>query len=247
MDLKTICKSVLMAMTAGMVLAGCSGGSKADSASQKASNQEKASSQTSAQSSTSATSQKNDSVVKAARSIPGGKQYQATMTVKDYGTIKFVMDEGIAPETVDNFVELANSGFYNGLSLHRIIDGFMIQGGDPRGDGTGGSSRQIEGEFASNGFDNSLKHVRGTVSMARSQDPNSASSQFFIMQEDTPSLDGQYAAFGTVTEGMDVVDAIAKAAKPTDNNGSIAKDKQPVIETITIEEMDQPVSTSQNG
>lgn len=170
-------------------------------------------------------------------SIPGGKQYKATIKVKGYDTpIVFTMDEGIAPESVGNFVSLADSGFYDGLTFHRIMEGFMIQGGDPKGNGTGGSSHQIEGEFASNGFDNSLKHLRGTVSMARSSDPNSASSQFFIVQEDSSSLDGEYAAFGTVTSGMDVVDQIAASAKPTDNNGTIEKDQQPVIESITVTE-----------
>lgn len=173
-------------------------------------------------------------------SIPGGKRYKATIKVKGYDTpIVFTMDEGIAPESVDNFVSLADSGFYDGLTFHRIMEGFMIQGGDPRGDGTGGSSHQIYGEFAENGFDNSLEHVRGTVSMARSSDPDSASSQFFIVQDDSQFLDGQYAAFGTVVSGMEVVDEIAETAKPTDNNGSITKSDQPVIESITIEEVDE--------
>lgn len=209
-----------------LLAAGCSSAPKESIASSTVS--ETASSQTSSTASSQSARQ--------TESIPGGKQYEATIKIKDYGTIKFTMDEGIAPETVDNFVSLAESGFYDELTLHRIMEGFMIQGGDPRGNGTGGSSHTIYGEFASNGFDNSLKHKRGTVSMARSQDPDSASSQFFIMQEDNDSLDGQYAAFGTVTEGMDVVDKIAADAKPTDNNGTIEKDQQPVIESITITE-----------
>ena len=139
-----------------------------------------------------------------------------------------------APNTVRNFVALANSGYYDGLTFHRLIEGFMAQGGDPNGDGTGGAEEDIQGEFLSNGFNNSLKHVRGTVSMARSGDPDSASSQFFIVQEDTPSLDGEYAAFGTVTSGMDVVDKILEDARPTDDNGTISKDSQPVIESITV-------------
>ena len=121
--------------------------------------------------------------------------YTAEIAVKDYGTITVELDGDAAPETVKNFVSLAESGFYDGLTFHRIIDGFMIQGGDPNGDGTGGSEETIPGEFSANGFDNPLSHTRGTISMARSQDYDSASSQFFIMQEDTPSLDGQYAAF----------------------------------------------------
>lgn len=164
------------------------------------------------------------------------KKYLATIQVKDKGNIVVELDESIAPETVDNFVNLAESGFYDGLTFHRIIEGFMIQGGDPLGNGTGGSDKTIKGEFDSNGFENTLSHERGVISMARSMDPDSASSQFFIVQEDSPFLDGQYAAFGKVTEGMDIVDEIAEEAKPTDNNGTIEKADQPVIEKITIEE-----------
>lgn len=173
-------------------------------------------------------------IIEMAGSEPGGQKYQATIKVKDYGDIVFEMDEGIAPETVKNFVKLADEGFYNGLTFHRLIEGFMAQGGDPNGDGTGGAPETIQGEFASNGFNNTLQHVRGTVSMARSSLPDSASSQFFIVQEDTPSLNGDYAAFGTVTSGMDVVDQILEDAKPTDSNGTIDKEDQPVIESITV-------------
>ena len=160
--------------------------------------------------------------------------YTAEIAVKDYGTITVELDGDAAPETVKNFVSLAESGFYDGLTFHRIIDGFMIQGGDPNGDGTGGSEETIPGEFSANGFDNPLSHTRGTISMARSQDYDSASSQFFIMQEDTPSLDGQYAAFGHVTSGMEVVDAICEDAVNGDANGVLPAEDQPVIESITI-------------
>lgn len=160
----------------------------------------------------------------------------ATIEVERYGTIKLQLNGTVAPVTVTNFANLAASGFYDGLTFHRIIKGFMIQGGDPKGDGTGGSDRAIVGEFADNGHPNPISHVRGTISMARSSAPNSASSQFFIMQEDTPSLDGQYAAFGHVTEGMDVVDAIADAAKPTDSNGTIAPGEQPKIVSIRMDD-----------
>lgn len=160
--------------------------------------------------------------------------YTAEIAVKDYGTITVGLDGDAAPETVKNFVSLAESGFYDGLTFHRIIDGFMIQGGDPNGDGTGGSEETIPGEFSANGFDNPLSHTRGTISMARSQDYDSASSQFFIMQEDTPSLDGQYAAFGHVTSGMEVVDAICEDAVNGDANGVLPAEDQPVIESITI-------------
>lgn len=114
-----------------------------------------------------------------------------------------------APVTVKNFEKLVNSGFYNGLGFHRIIEGFMIQGGDPKGNGTGGPGWHIKGEFASNGVKNDLKHTRGVISMARSADPNSAGSQFFIMHDDAPHLDGQYAAFGKLVNGYDVLDEIA--------------------------------------
>lgn len=173
-------------------------------------------------------------------SVEGGKKYTAVITVKDYGPITLTLDEGVAPETVKNFVKLANEGFYNGLTFHRIMDGFMIQGGDPNGNGTGGSSQNVKGEFLSNGFNNTLSHKKGVISMARAMDPNSGSSQFFIMDEDNASLDGNYAAFGYVTEGMDIVQKIADDAKPTDNNGTIEKDQQPVIESITI--TDQPAN-----
>ena len=156
------------------------------------------------------------------------------ISVKDYGIIKLELDGQTAPETVRNFVDLVNQGFYNGLTFHRIIDGFMIQGGDPTGTGTGGSNKKIKGEFASNGHENNISHVRGVISMARSGDPNSASSQFFIVHEDSTYLDGKYAAFGHVTEGIEVVDKIAETAKPIDNNGTIPKDNQPVIEYIKV-------------
>jgi len=127
----------------------------------------------------------------------------------DGSVIKLELDETAAPITAANFKKLVSEGFYDGLTFHRIIPGFMIQGGDPAGNGTGGSKENIKGEFQSNGFKNPIKHTRGVISMARAQDPNSASSQFFIMHADAPHLDGMYAAFGHVTEGMDVVDKIA--------------------------------------
>ncbi|MEE3393762.1 MAG: peptidylprolyl isomerase [Lachnospiraceae bacterium] len=125
------------------------------------------------------------------------------------GTIKAELYPDIAPNTVNNFISLINKGFYDGLTFHRIISGFMIQGGDPDGIGTGGPGYSIKGEFSSNGFDNSLKHTAGVLSMARAMDPDSAGSQFFIMHKDAPHLDGDYAAFGKVTEGMDIVNKIA--------------------------------------
>ena len=160
--------------------------------------------------------------------------YYADIEIQDYGTITVALDEEAAPETVANFVSLAESGFYDGLTFHRIIEGFMMQGGDPNGDGTGGSGTTIVGEFSENGYENNLSHTRGAISMARSDDYDSASSQFFIVQEDYPSLDGKYAVFGYVTEGMDIVDAICEAAQPTDDNGTIPAEEQPVITSITI-------------
>lgn len=159
--------------------------------------------------------------------------YDCEIKVKNYGSIKLKLDANIAPITVSNFVGLANDGFYKGLTFHRIIKGFMIQGGDPNGDGTGGSKQTIKGEFSANGVDNPLKHTRGVISMARSQSYDSASSQFFIMHEDTSSLDGQYAAFGCAYSGMDIVDKICDDVKTEDSNGTVSKKNQPVIESIT--------------
>lgn len=160
--------------------------------------------------------------------------HHAEIVIKDFGTVKVELDGDTAPITVQNFMDLANAGFYDGLTFHRIMEGFMIQGGDPNGDGTGGSDKTIKGEFSANGVNNDISHKKGVISMARAQDPDSASSQFFIVQEDSEFLDGQYAAFGHVTEGMEFVDIIAKEAKPIDDNGTIPKEEQPVIETIRI-------------
>ena len=158
------------------------------------------------------------------------------ITVKDYGNIKIELDADNAPITVTNFVNLVNDKFYDGLTFHRIINGFMIQGGDPNHDGTGGSDKTIKGEFSENGITNNLSHKRGVISMARSNDMNSASSQFFIVHEDSTFLDGQYAAFGTVLEGMDVVDKIVEKVVTTDDNGTVEYENQPVIESIRVVE-----------
>jgi len=137
------------------------------------------------------------------------KTINATITMENGGEIELELYPDIAPITVENFVSLAEEGFYDGLIFHRVIAGFMIQGGDPQGIGIGGSGKNIKGEFAANGFNNTLSHTRGVISMARSQNFNSASSQFFIMHADGTFLDGQYAAFGKVTKGIEVVDEIA--------------------------------------
>lgn len=164
------------------------------------------------------------------------EKIMAEIKVKDYGTITVALEPEYAPITVENFVKLAKDGFYDGLTFHRIMEGFMMQGGDPNGDGTGGAEETIKGEFSENGVDNPLSHTRGAISMARSQMPDSASSQFFIVHEDSPHLDGQYAAFGYVTEGMDVVDKICTETTGQDRNGVLPAENQPVIESITIQE-----------
>ena len=166
--------------------------------------------------------------------VEGIGMHNIEMTIENYGTVKLELDGDTAPITVQNFLDLVNSGFYNGLTFHRIMDGFMIQGGDPEGTGFGGSENKIIGEFSSNGHKNDISHKKGVISMARSQDPNSASSQFFIMVADADYLDGNYAAFGRVTEGQDIVDKIAKDAVPTDNNGTIPAANQPVITEIKV-------------
>ena len=158
----------------------------------------------------------------------------AVIDIKDYGKITIELDPEAAPITVANFKKLVNEGFYDGLTFHRIIKDFMMQGGDPLGNGTGGSEEEIKGEFSSNGVDNPLSHTRGAVSMARSMMPDSASSQFFIVHQDSIYLDGDYAVFGYVTEGMDVVDKVCNTAKPTDGNGTISASEQPVITSIKL-------------
>lgn len=168
-------------------------------------------------------------------SIDMSLTYYADIDIEDYGKITVKLDQSAAPVTVDNFVSLAESGFYDGLTFHRIMEGFMMQGGDPKGNGTGGADKKIVGEFMANGYNNTLSHTRGAISMARANPYDSASSQFFIVHQDCgDSLDGMYAVFGYVTEGMDVVDEVCTDAKPVDNNGTIPAANQPVIKSITI-------------
>ena len=168
--------------------------------------------------------------------------HYAEITIENYGTIKVGLDAKTAPLTVNNFKTLADANFYDGLTLHRIIEGFMMQGGDPKGNGTGGatnedgSEKHLVGEFAENKIENPLSHVRGAISMARADDKNSASSQFFIVHQDSLTLDGKYAVFGYVTEGMDIVDKICTEAKPSDNNGTIPYQEQPKITSIVVYE-----------
>ncbi len=162
--------------------------------------------------------------------------HHAEITMKDLGVIKVELDGDAAPITVQNFIDLADSGFYDGLTIHRVQTGFMMQGGDPNGDGNGGSGKTITGEFMANGVNNQLSHTRGAISMARtSEDMDSASSQFFIVHQDSTFLDGQYACFGHVTDGMDIVDKICENTPVEDEViCTVAKENQPVIESIKI-------------
>ena len=161
-------------------------------------------------------------------------KHHVEIVIRDYGTIAVELDADAAPITVANFLKLAESGFYDGLTFHRIISGFMMQGGDPEGTGMGGSSEKIKGEFSANGIKNDLSHTRGAISMARAQAMDSASSQFFIVHQDSTFLDGQYACFGYVTDGMDVVDAICETVPVVDNNGTVQDGQQPVMETVRV-------------
>ena len=159
-----------------------------------------------------------------------------TIEMEDGGTIKAELYPEIAPNTVNNFVSLINKGFYDGVIFHRVIPGFMIQGGDPKGMGTGGPGYSIKGEFTRNGFKNDLKHERGVLSMARAMAPNSAGSQFFIMHKNSPHLDGQYASFGKVLEGMEVVDTIANTRRgPNDKPLTPQVMKKVTVETFGVE------------
>ncbi len=178
-----------------------------------------------------------ESAPSAASSITEKITHNVVIEIENYGTITAALYGEAAPITVENFVKLANQGFYDGLTFHRIISGFMIQGGDPKGNGTGGSSENIKGEFSANGVENNIAHQRGVLSMARSSAYDSASSQFFIMHQQATHLDGQYAAFGCVLEGMEVVDAICQNTPVTDGNGTVAKANQPKIISIKVTEV----------
>lgn len=162
------------------------------------------------------------------------KTYFVDIDIEGYGVITVKLNQKSAPFTTEHFAALVERGFYNGLTFHRIIAGFMMQGGDPTGTGMGGSDETIVGEFRSNGYCNYLSHTRGAISMARSMNPNSASSQFFIVHKDSTFLNGEYAVFGYVTEGMEVVDRICDEAKPIDENGTIPRDRHPVMNSVTL-------------
>lgn len=241
-----VCTAAMLAVS---MLAGCSGKSDSQASAQTSQAQSQttqaeskiaqAEEKTQAESKTQAeraaeSSAQNDGAAASEDLQAAAGMHHVTITVKDYGTISVELDGDKAPITVANFLKLAGDGFYDGLTFHRIISGFMIQGGDPLGTGLGGSDEEIKGEFASNGVENPLSHTRGAISMARSQMKDSASSQFFIVHEDSTFLDGEYACFGYVTDGMDVVDAICEAIQVEDNNGTVAKENQPVIESIVV-------------
>ncbi len=223
--MKKITVWLLTLALAAMMLAGC--GSKTDTTDTTETAEE-----------TSATDETSDGAADTADTSENEELltglHHVTIDVQDYGTISLELDADTAPISVTNFINLANEGFYDGLTFHRIISGFMIQGGDPNGNGTGGSDKTIKGEFSANGVENDISHVRGVISMARANDPDSGSSQFFIVHEDSTFLDGQYAAFGHVTDGMDVVDAICEAVPVQDNNGTVAAADQPVITAVTV-------------
>jgi peptidyl-prolyl cis-trans isomerase B (cyclophilin B) len=194
--------------------------------------------ETSAEESTDTTTESSDPTIEAETEEDSTELlsglHHVEIEVENYGTIALELDADTAPITVTNFIDLANDGFYDGLTFHRIISGFMIQGGDPTGTGTGGLEEKIKGEFSDNGVENHISHVRGTISMARSNDPDSASCQFFIMHQDATYLDGSYAAFGHVTDGIDVVDQICADTPVQDSNGTVAAADQPVITSITV-------------
>lgn len=220
-----ISAAIAAALCCILLVAGCGGSGAAQSTKESDSREEAA-----------AADPQTENTTETADTIDTSAMDHVRINVKDYGTITVALDREAAPVTVENFEKLVKEGFYNGLTFHRIMDGFMIQGGDPLGNGTGGSDQTIVGEFASNGHENPISHVKGVISMARAQNPDSASSQFFITVADSTFLDGEYAAFGYVTEGMEVADQIAKDAEPIDGNGTIPPEAQPVIESMEIVE-----------
>ena len=223
-----LAKAFTIALTTAMLLSGCgqSGDTTTDS-----NNTSLTSKNSSTQSDIGETA--GETVTTEATELLSGKHH-VNIIIKDKGTISVELDADVAPITVTNFINLAKDGFYDGVVFHRIIEDFMMQGGDPTGTGGGGSGTTIKGEFAANGVENNLTHTRGAISRARSQKNDSASSQFFIVHEDSPHLDGQYACFGYVTEGMDIVDDICENTEGGDYNGIIPEANRPVMETIEV-------------
>ena len=235
---------VALILVAGIIFVvtkkGANDSAKNEVVAEKSSNKEKEETKETKDNKNETEGNKNENVVnkeeKGEDSMYSKGKHHASIEVKNYGTIELKLDADIAPISVSNFAKLANEGFYNGLTFHRIIEGFMIQGGDPKGDGTGGSSENIKGEFSANGVNNNISHVRGVISMARSSLFDSASSQFFIVHKDSTFLDGQYAGFGKVTSGMEIVDKICEDTKVEDDNGTVLKVNQPVIEKIVMKD-----------
>lgn len=215
-----LAKLLTLIMTTTFVLCGCGSNKNAT---------------TTAGTGTSADKQAADTIQNTDLELLSGK-HTVNIVVKDKGTITVELDADVAPISVTNFVNLAKDGFYDGIVFHRIIKDFMMQGGDPTGTGMGGSDTKIKGEFSVNGVENPLSHTRGAISMARSAAYDSASSQFFIVHQDSAFLDGQYACFGYVTEGMDIVDDICENTAGGDSNGIIPEENRPVIETIEVVE-----------
>lgn len=220
---KKLCSILTICLVMGAALAGC--GKQGQGSDPAPGGQSQGGESTAEQQESSQAAQEDE--------LLSGKHH-VKINMKDYGTIEVELDADQAPITVTNFVNLAKEGFYDGLTFHRIIEGFMMQGGDPNGNGTGGADQNIKGEFSANGVDNPLSHTRGAISMARSTMMDSASSQFFIMHQDGTFLDGQYACFGYVTSGMEIVDEICENAVVTDDNGTVPAENQPVIESIEV-------------
>ncbi|NGP44647.1 peptidylprolyl isomerase [Bacillaceae bacterium SIJ1] len=224
---------LIMLLSVG-VLAGCTSEAPApensESQSEEASNEENQKEQGEEKTTDENNNSENDESGEA--TVDTSDAVNVTMTMEGGGEVVMELYPNVAPETVDNFTKLVTEGFYDGLTFHRVIQGFMIQGGDPNGDGTGGPGHSVKGEFASNGFENNLLHDRGVLSMARAQDPDSAGSQFFIMVAEQPSLDGDYAAFGKVIEGMDVVDEIV--AVETDGKDKPVAGQEQVIQSMEV-------------
>lgn len=224
-----LAKALTVALTTTMLLSGCGQSDKTTTTG--GTNTQTTQNSSNTQSGIGETA--GETVTTEATELLSGKHH-VNIIIKDKGTISVELDADVAPITVTNFINLAKDGFYDGVVFHRIIEDFMMQGGDPTGTGGGGSGTTIKGEFAINGVENNLSHTRGAISMARSQKNDSASSQFFIVHEDSPHLDGQYACFGYVTEGMDIVDDICENTEGGDYNGIIPETNRPVIETIEV-------------
>lgn len=239
--MKKICSILIISMLSMAIFTGCGSQSSSDTSSDKKEQttpSQKPTDEPSPSESADTSSNSENKTKNKSKKVYTGKQlngkHHAEIEIKDYGTIKLELDADTAPISVTNFIKLAQDGFYDGLTFHRIISGFMIQGGDPEGTGMGGSDETIKGEFSSNGVENNIEHKRGVISMARSAMPDSASSQFFIVHQDSPHLNGEYAAFGNVTEGMEIVDEICENTKVEDGNGTVLAKNQPVITSITV-------------